>query len=576
MHAAPPRLRSFALAVVALLAAPSLAVAQSAPGGATADVNDLPHADAASDVDALDEPDLPDWLELNAEYRMRMTVVDPLDLAGSDVTSVDWTEHRGRLHFGLVADDRFAIRTRIDLLDQVLWGDNGRIGRDPEPVSGASVTTHQPNAAGVGIGLIPGADPLDRDSYVPALRSVDPVQVDLLYADVTLPIGLLRVGRQPALGQGISGHDGERGNRWGVASWADAGDRILFATKLDEAVRLIRSGGDHEIDGSMDRGVFLAGWYELADQGDAGQYRDNLRQLGVASFWRQPWFGDEGSDWHDVGVTVATAHVGGDDFATSVWAIPVSLQAAYRSMRFAASASFLRGETREISEGFAELARTTPTLQTVRAQGAQAIVEGDVGPVTLTLQFDYASGDDDPRPGSDLTVYSYPRDYNVGLLLFERILAYSSARSAAVGVENLRNLDASTFPLTEVETDGRFTNAVAVFPQALVQWVDTPEHGLHTRFGVLMAWPDAGVVDPVATVLARDGERIDDDAVNYEGGDPGSYYGTELDGQVAWTFRRRFIWTVESAVLLPGDALEDENGDAVTSWMVENRFEVLF
>jgi len=91
-----------------------------------------------------------------------------------------------------------------------------------------------------------------------------------------------------------------------------------------------------------------------------------------------------------------------------------------------------------------------------------------------------------------------------------------------------------------------------------------------------MAWPDAGVVDPVATILARDGNRIDDDAVNFHGGDPGTYYGTELDGQLTWAFRERFLWTVEAAVLFPGDALEDENGDAVTAMMWENRFEVLF
>lgn len=548
----------------------------SPPISTRAERDSVPGVESFGEGEELSAPALPDWLELDAEYRTRMIRIDPLDLNGSEITDVDWMEHRGRIHLGFVADDRFAIRTRIDLLDQVIWGDNGRIGREVEPVSGASVATHQPNNAGLGLGLVPGADPLDRENYVPALRSVDPLQIDLLYADVNLPIGLLRFGRQPALGQGISGHDGERGNRWGVAQWADAGDRILFATKLDEAVRLIRSGGEHEIDTSQERGVFLATWYELTDVGDIGVYADNLRQIGVGSFWREPWFGTPDSLIHDVDITVAAANVGGDDFGTNVWALPISARFSVDTIDVSLMTTFLRGQTREISEGFAELARTTPEMQTVRAQGAQGVIDWTIGPAMLTLQVDYASGDGDPRPGDDLTVFSYPRDNNVGLLLFERTLAFASARSAAVGVENLRNLDASTFPLTEVETDGRFTNALAFFPQVLVNWINNPENRLHTRFGVLMAWPDQGVVDPVATILARDGNEISDDAVNYHGGDPGSYYGTELDGQLTWTFKGRFLWTLEGAVLFPGDALEDQNGDATTAYMMENRFEVLF
>ncbi len=533
-------------------------------------------ADGAEDTTGVE---LPDWLELDAEYRMRMQYLRPLDLSGDAVRETDWTEHRARIHFGLVHDDWLAIRTRIDVLDQVLWGDNGRIGREVEPISGASVATHQPNNATLGVGLPPGADPLAPDSYRPVLTSADPLQVDLLYGDVVLPIGLLRIGRQPSLGQGITGHDGEAGNRWGVASYADAGDRIFFATKVDEAVRLIRSGGEHELDTSQERGVFLAGWYELSDQGEPNIAFDNLRQLGVAAIWRQPEFGTDigdGTGVHDVEATIAAVNVGGDDFETDVWAVPIGLRGSFGPVDIDLSASILRGQTREIAEGFAELARIAPQLQDVKAQGARAVVDWQVGPVTLTLEGDWASGDDDPRPGSPLTVFGFPRDLNVGLLLFERIIAYESARSAAVGVENLRNLDAATFPLTEVATDGRFTNAVALFPQVLVDWVDTPEHRLHTRVGALFAWPDVGLVDPVITMLSRDGNRIDDDAVNYHGGDPGTYYGTELDLQLGWTYRGHFAWIVEAATLFPGNSLEDENGDAVNAFMVENRFELRF
>ncbi len=164
----------------------------------------------------------------------------------------------------------------------------------------------------------------------------------------------------------------------------------------------------------------------------------------------------------------------------------------------------------------------------------------------------------------------------MGLLLFEEILAYETARSAQVGIENLRNVQSDSFPITEAQSEGRFNNAIALFPQALFRIVDAPDHYVHVRLGALFAWTPAGVADPILTSLAEDGNEIADDAINYHGGDPGHYYGTELDLQLGWTYHDTFVWTVEGASLLPGDALHDEHGDAVPSFFVENRFEVLF
>jgi hypothetical protein len=146
-----------------------------------------------------------------------------------------------------------------------------------------------------------------------------------------------------------------------------------------------------------------------------------------------------------------------------------------------------------------------------------------------------------------------------------------------VGLENLAGSDIKSFPLSEVQTDGRFTNAAAIFPQVYVELFESAKHLVHARAGVLMAWPAAnGVVDPIMTTLAEDGQSITDDAVNFNGGEPGDYYGTEVDFQLGWRFNKTFQWVVEGAVLFPGSSLQDENGDAVNSFLVENRFVVSF
>ena len=94
--------------------------------------------------------------------------------------------------------------------------------------------------------------------------------------------------------------------------------------------------------------------------------------------------------------------------------------------------------------------------------------------------------------------------------------------------------------------------------------------------GALLAWPEYGVVDAVLSALGEDGVRIDDDLVNYHGGSPGGFYGVELDGQLEWTYRQFLIWTIEAAYLFPGSGLQDEHGDAVNSFLLENRFTFVF
>lgn len=522
--------------------------------------------------------ELPHWFDLDAEYRTRTVYINPLELNDTGVRAIDWTEHRLRLGMSFDHGDWIGLHTRIDVLDGVLWGDNGEFSQTPSPNAGLAIASRSPNETRLGVGLGDDLDPLDPDSYGPQLESADSISIDHVYGDVLLPFGLLRVGRQPAaIGATLGGHDGGRHNRWGASSHGDIADRFLFGTKLDEIVRRIRGrSGTSEV--SMDDGVVLATWLDLYNTGDLYQAGDNLRQNGLLLSWNVAEADWGGADWRGVQAAAGLVHLGNDDFTTKIWALPFVLQGTVGPFSLEANLSYITGQTREMSEGLSVLNPRPARRQPLRALGARAIADVEIGPTVLTLEFDYAQGDDDPRQESRITTFSFPRDLNVGLLLFERILAYESERVAAVGEENLRNLEAPSFPLTEAATDGRFTNAVALFPQVLVKWLDTAEHGFHTRFGVLMAWPQApgGAVDPVMTSLADDGNEIADDAVNFHGGDPGSYYGTEFDLQITWTYRERFFWTVESAALLPGSSLEDENGDAVPSFLLENRLEFVF
>ena len=556
--------------LVWLLAIAGVAQAQEVETDA-ADVEDL-----TLEV-AEEETSIADWFEIGLEYRLRNMRVDPFELSEVSVRDVSWSEQRGRIDMSFNHPSVGSLVLQADILDGVLLGDNGYFGSELSPTSGVTMLVRSPNNVGWEVGLPSEADPLDPDAYIPVFNEIEPIRINRLFAEIRLPFGLLRFGRQPMVeGPYLAVHDGSRSNRWGVSDFSDTSDRILFATKLDQAIGLLVNGEEHEHDFSKDRGVFLAFGLDWLNQGDLTLNNDNTMQVPISVFWKVPEADWLGMDVRDFEIALTAVHVFNEKFQTAIWSLPTRIQGVFGPFAAAIQFSVVLGETREVSEGFAVLTSTDAVIQNVRGLGVNAVFDYTIGPVMLTLEFDYATGDEDPRPGTDLTTYSFSRDLNVGLLLFEHLLAFESARSAAVGIENLASLDADSFPVTEIDTDGRFTNAIAVFPQVLVNVVDTPKHHFHARAGALIAWAEAGVVDPILTVLAEDGNWISDDAVNFHGGDPGDFYGTEFDLQLQYAFQEVFFWTIEGAVLLPGNALEDEHGHAVNAFLVENRLELVF
>lgn len=538
----------------------------------------LAAADARAQIAPTDDKPEADQYEFNAQYRVRSKRITPLELSGTEARRMNWTEQRLRLDAALAQPGIGRITFQADALDGVLWGDNGVFGGSPTSNSGVSLSAKRPNLTRWTVGLPPDADdPFDPDSYLPVLEDAPMLEINYLYADVILPAGLLRVGRQPlSYGATIAGHDGGRYNRFGASQYSDAVDRILFGTKLDEAVKMITQPG-HEVDTSLENGLIWALFYDFMKQDEVRLLDDDLKQMGTALELRRQQADWLGFDWRDVLVGLRFVYLNNREFDTDIFGIPLLVQAKVENVSLSLQYIHTRGNTLEISEGFAALSNAEPERQQLKAHGAQAVADIDLGRVGLTLEFDYATGDDDPRSTTPITSFSFARDMNVGILLFEHIMAFESARSVAVGIENLDGVDVESFPLTEVQTDGRFTNAVAFFPQLYIDLVRNDNHRIWLRTGALFAWPEAdGVVDPIMTILGEDGEEISDDAVNFHGGDPGSYYGTEIDFQLGWRMKEHFDWLVEGAVLFPGSSLQDENGDAVNSFMLENRFVFTF
>ena len=518
------------------------------------------------------EPGQDSWFAtISPEYRARLIRVEPLELNGTNATVASWGEQRLRLDTSFGRRGIGAIHMQVDALDGVLFGDNGEFGRDPEPTSGVGLASRQVNQSGWRIGLRPGGDPLRTDGYGLVLRGMSPVNVNYLFGELILPVGVLRVGRQPlADGAGVGFNDGRTGrNLWGEASYHESVDRILFGTKISEVFGLMAQGAKYRVDTSLDNGLFMGFVYDFLTNDSLTSTRDDLQGIALQLDykWKDPKvLGDE---WGPIQLTGTAVHRWDEKYGTSILAIPMRLTFSVGDFRFFGEMANISGTSRELSSGLAALTSAPVTDQKIRFTSARVAPSlRFFDQLELRAEWAYASGDSDPRASSPLTIGNWPRDTNLGLMMFKHIVAFQTGRAAAVGVENLRQLDADTFPLGELASDGRVTNVNGFFPQMFYD----PFPDLRLKAGVLFAWSAAPVVDPIQTLLRADGETLADDRVNYNGGKPGNYWGTEIDLGVEWRYRNMFWASLEAGLLMPGSALEDENGDAVNAWMLETRF----
>lgn len=494
------------------------------------------------------------------EYRANAVSIRPLDLNHTVDRNFSNIEHRLRLDAGIDYEDKVRVVTSVDVLDGVLWGDNGTLGTVPEPNYGAKISTNNPNVATACITQRAGEPSTDPGSYHYGLCQGDPVYVRRLYGDLVTPIGLFRIGRQPFTeGASIAVNDGDgRKNRFGFARRGNSADRVLFATKPLEAFK-----APDERDASETKGLFLILAYDRLVTGDPMQFADDLHEAITAVRWIAPRhrLGTDG----ELRLYHAIRWSGVND--TAINALGGRAMSTFGEVTAGIEATVVAGHTSEVSEAFRVITNDPAVSQPVTQFGARGVVRWDRKLFSAYFEMDYASGDSDPQPGTPLTQFRFAEDTNVGLLLFKHVLAYQTARAAAAGVELLKGLNAPTYPLDAIDTRGSFTNAFAIFPQLDVHPLPT----VLLRGGVLMAWAPAKVVDPIASLQRRDGVRIDDDLVNFAGGKPGRYYGTELDGRVQWRFMEHFAADLEGAILFPGSALEDVNGDAVRSVLVQGR-----
>ncbi len=448
---------------------------------------------------------------------------------------------RGRFEPEIAVGEAFKVKSSIDVLDGVVWGDNENLAATPVFAGNPSAT-------------------------LPDGSQVDALELRRLWVEWTTQFGLLRIGRQPShWGMGLlansgDGFDDDFGDNLGGSTY----DRIIFATRPIDLVRgIVEKASGKDLGGPEQYPwIFAIGFDKLVESsqeryrsnfpctdgdpgndGDCADYPDETGFLSAntESGYRQNpiWLSDKGDDVNELilvsvftqpGIQVSPRHAMDLKFGvyavhrwqkesdSDVWIIDGYLDwklagffveaEGYRIMGVS-KAIAPRGDFKDpiecsyrdmVDDGWAYGDESSCKAANISGYAVRAGFEHDL--FTIKAELGGATGDSDLLDPVFTGRALHP-DHNVGLILYKQVLPKLTAEAYA------NDLDYE--PLW---ANGGVYNSVYLFPRVLFHPIDL----LDVRFGVLAAWADrAGgntalpllddeVHDPAITLGDTDGD----------------------------------------------------------------------
>ncbi len=341
------------------------------------------------------------------------------------------------------------------------------------------------------------------------------------------PVGLLEVGRMPSdWGLGIFTNDGnDFDDMFGDNYDGDTFDRVLFGTKP--------LGRESPLTTAL--------IFDIVSSGRPEDTEDDVSELILAFIYNESWGGGGIYGGYRAQPSTATEAYFGD----------IYLKLNLYNITLEAESVYVHGYSR--------------ALQTSLNQGRYIIDQaGTAGRLTYSgkfiepsLEVGFASGDNNPF-NRHLTQFTFHRDYNVGLILYEEVLAGLTEAM----VKNFYTLGEYPPPGTEkLSTQGGVTNSIYLFPAIKLNII----HGLSAVIGGLYArsiFPFVDVVELIKTNYER----------NLIGGEPSKELGWEVDGGLDWEFLKNFRAGIQGGYFSPGGAFKDEEGEVHPVYTVQGRF----
>jgi hypothetical protein len=401
-----------------------------------------------------------------------------------------------------------------------------------------------------------------------------------LFLEYSSPIGMFRVGHQTShWAMGLLANDGDHPSLFGDYRGGSISERVLFATKpmgkegplaLAVAGDLIYQDGRAQLVGDLPPSKTPA--EELRPAGDSSPSTDDLKgkdralQAVAAVRWQAEHFElgvygvfrHQERDCRSVGALTPfteVLQVGVVDLAGRFDA-PVPGTRAH--VFGEAEASFIGGYTSyvrnidQLRSGEDEAIQSWGGAATVGVAHVAGPARHSWGDLVVAVEYGYATGDADPYDGVTRR-FTFDQNHNVGLVLFDHVMAWQTARAATIAQDPMVTYRPSP-GLELLPSEGAIFGATYVNPTVVVR----PQRWLDLKGGVVIAQTTADYVDPFhAGALGS--------YANFDGGDEKRHdLGVELDlgvdGRIAVASEIVFQLGAEGGVLFPGAALEDGAG----------------
>jgi hypothetical protein len=510
-------------------------------------------------------------VQIHGEYQLRYNHLSDLALtptttavnATPGITSQplgqnDWMNHWLRLTPRLQIRDNIEVVGQLDVLSGVILGDLAKDTR---------------------------ADQTPRDEH-DGFKNVQP---RWLYGQVVTKIGLFRLGQMGNhWGMGLLANDGDRPPLFGDYRYGSIVEQIAFATRP--------GGKDHPVV------VALAGNLVFKDANARIERGDRAFSGILAAYWekgpnRAGLWGVYRSQRRDrdaiVGLSPFTESidVGVIDIAGN-FAAPIETPGPPSYVFGTAEGAMIFGSTNALRTQDQALSGDKTTVRSYGAAARAGIVIGAYqnapaltgqappigfgpprpdlfGRFVAQMEIGYASGDADPYDGVQKR-FVFDPNFKVGLLLFDEVLRWQTARSATAATDPL--LTNRPAPGSELlPSNGGVFGAQYINPTMIVR----PRRWLDLKAGAVIAQTTADMVDPYR--LVTQGAYV-----NYRGGDARRHdLGIELDLGVEARANLDYGLVAQvgaqAGVLFPGGALADAAGDKLkTPWIAVGRAGLLF
>ena len=391
-----------------------------------------------------------------------------------------------------------------------------------------------------------------------------------LYLEYVTPIGMFRIGQQGShWGMGLLANDGDHPTLFGDYRRGSLTERLLFATRPmgRDGPLLVAIAGDLIFEDN--RAKLLDGDRALQAVG-AIKWEKPSYELGLYGVYRNQQRDAESVD-PGTGFTekleVGVVSLAGR-FAVEVPGAQATVFGQFEGSLIAGTTDYVRN-INLTSAGEKERIQAFGGAMVLGVARRAQNDETRWGDLVLSVELGYASGDADPGDGVTKR-FTFDQNHNVGLVLFDHVMAWMTARSATVAADpQIVNRPAPG--LQFLPSEGGIFGASYVYPTLVIR----PQPWLDLKTAVLIAFTTADFVDPLHYGALGNYS-------NYYGGDDKNHdLGIELDlgidGRIAAGRGATVQLGAEGGVLLPGRAFNDAAGNRLdTQYLINTKVGLQF